>query len=478
MFSNGGEATIIESRRTDIGTGRNPVVGTVNIEKQGEKFYQRVRKLDGSLKSEKIIDVELSPTRNPVEAANIQNRNQAISTTADVITAAPVVVGGFGGLGYLGFRELAKRGLGRKISDIFFKRDPGKVTGKYGTKRLFAGEGPISGLTGTGTIGAATLGGTLIGSALRSGIQDPVDFSGDLEDLENADKKKPDGKKDSKAEEKPEEPPRFKDQPLVSKIISSPDFNRFLSNLSSSLTATGSLALGKAEGASKSFEEKLDGVSEVLSIETSDAERNRKVNQEILGNINEFEQTERNLSRLEYAIGLVDEGATGLSGLFGKGWTDFLALFNKNSDTPFDSLDARTKADRILTALRQQDIRNILGESGRTISNLDREIVAEIFGSIKVTSTPAEIKEALREIALRYKKGLKRNRNEILAGMDYFSQTGMPSSVLEGNVGGLSNILRIQDFENYQAPVYDPKSEGYGEYVGGDITDIEYVEGT
>lgn len=190
MFSNGGEATIIESRRTDVGTGRNPVLGTVNIEKEGETFYQRVRKPDGSLKSEKIIDVELSPTRNPVEAANIQNRNQAISTTANFLSAAPAVVGGFGGLGYLGARELAKRGLGRKISDIFFKRDPGKVTGKYGTERLFAGQGPISGLTGTGIIGGATLAGTLIGSALRSGIQDPVDFSGDLEDLENAGKKK------------------------------------------------------------------------------------------------------------------------------------------------------------------------------------------------------------------------------------------------------------------------------------------------
>ena len=54
----------------------------------------------------------------------------------------------------------------------------------------------------------------------------------------------------------------------------------------------------------------------------------------------------------------------------------------------------------------------------------------------------------------------------------------MPSSVLEGNVGGLSTILSIQDFDNYKAPTYDPGSEGYGEYVGGNITDIEYVEGT
>jgi hypothetical protein len=476
MFQNGGEARVIQSGVYDAGSVRNPKTEIRSIEEQNGVFYSRVRDRNGNLKREEIIDLSLSANRDPIEALNIQKRNAALRGTAEFVTTAPALLSGLGGLGYLGGREIVKRGLGRKISDIFFKRDPGKVTGKYGTERLFAGQGPISGLTGTGAAGVGIGLGATIGAALRSMQQDPVE-----PEVAEEPKTKVKGNMGQTFGTKKDEPEviqKFKDQPLVSKVISSPDFNRFLSNLSSSLTATGSFAQGAAQAASDSFEQKLQGVDNVLAVETSDAERNRKVNQEILGNLNEFEQTERNLSRLEYAITLVDEGATGLPGLFGKGWTQFLSTFNQLNDTDFDKLDARTKADAILTALRQQDIRNILGESGRTISNLDREIVADIFGSIKVTSSPAEIKSKLREIALRYRKGLKRNRNEILAGMDYFSQTRMPSSVLESNLGGLSNILRIQDFDNYQAPAYDPTSEGYGEYAGGDITDIEYVEGT
>ena len=435
---------------------------------------------DGNRVSEVPVDLTLSATRNPSEAFNRQLSEQKLSRIQTGILALPL----FRGVGTA--FNLAKAGLQPILKRIpaLTIRQRDTLAGP-GTTTTLTNPNQIIGLTETGknvALGLGGLGGIAGIETLKPG---PVDIQQELTDLQTKPDKLSGKLFDQPKKEEPEGPkvdPKFKDQPLVSKVISSPDFNRFLSNLSSSLTdpdpEKGTTAERLASAPSKSFEQKLQGINNVVSIETSDAERNRKVNQEILGNINEFEQTERNLSRLDYAISLVDEGATGLSGLFGKGWTDFLALFNKNSSTPFGDLDPRTQADRILTALRQQDIRNILGESGRTISNLDREIVAEIFGSIKVTSTPAEIKEALREIGLRYRKGLKRNRNEILAGIDYFNQTGMPSSVLEGNVGGLSTILSIQDFDNYKAPTYDPGSEGYGEYVGGNITDIEYVEGT
>tara|TARA_R100001440_G_scaffold20933_1_gene34675 strand:+ start:2331 stop:3764 length:1434 start_codon:yes stop_codon:yes gene_type:complete len=477
MFSNGGEATIIESRRTDVGTGRNPVLGTVNIEKEGETFYQRVRKPDGSLKSEKIIDVELSPTRNPVEAANIQNRNQAISTTANFLSAAPAVVGGFGGLGYLGARELAKRGLGRKISDIFFKRDPGKVTGKYGTERLFAGQGPISGLTGTGIIGGATLAGTLIGSALRSGIQDPVDFSGDLEDLENAGKKKPD--EDSKAEEKPEKVPiGVVPQTLVSKVISSPDFNRFLSNLSSSLTATGSIAQGGAQAASDSFEEKLEeeGVG-FEPLKSSDASSDVDKNNNISSALRSYQTTVDNIGKLEYAKDQIAD-ASGLMGLLGALSTKVKTAIGLELKTPFEEIDPRTQAESLIDAIRQQNIRDLLGESGRTISNLDREIVADIFGSITADMPPSVIRNKLDKVISNFRLSLGEKRDTIVNNAEYFGNVGRGSGVIEANRELIQKILSVPDFKTMYIPKYDPSADVDMTASSGPITDIEYVEGT
>ncbi len=482
MFSNGGEATIIESRRTDIGTGRNPVVGTVNIEKEGEIFYQRVRKSDGSLQSEKIIDVELSPTRNPAEAANIQNRNQAISTTADFVTAAPALVGGLGALGFYGAKQLAKKGLGKKISDYFFTRNPSVQKGKYGGERLFAGTGSISGLTGPGIIGGATLGGALLGGALRSGIQDPVDLQEEIENLNKTKGKgRPMGETFGKKKEEPKGPPviGFEDQPLISKVISSPDFNRFLSNLSSSLTATGSIAQGGAKGASDSFEEKLTSVDEVVGLKTSDAERNRNVNELLSNQLDSFNRTEINISKIDYVLSILDDDATGFRGLLGQAFDSVNAFFGGDIDKEFAELSARERADKLLLALRQQDIRAILGESGRTISNLDREIVADIFGDITMFTPAPSIRRKLNDIRDQYADRLANNRNEITASVGYFKDAKMPSDVVQKNVDNILRISNMKNFRNYMPPKYDPdKDRNMIQQSPGSITDVEYVEGT
>jgi hypothetical protein len=43
----------------------------------------------------------------------------------------------------------------------------------------------------------------------------------------------------------------------------------------------------------------------------------------------------------------------------------------------------RLKHKSILDVTAQRSVRQILGESGKTISNLDRDIVARIFGTCK-----------------------------------------------------------------------------------------------
>ena len=68
----------------------------------------------------------------------------------------------------------------------------------------------------------------------------------------------------------------------------------------------------------------------------------------------------------------------------------------KRQGKSFEDLEPRTRAKVLLNQIKQKNIRDILGESGKTISNLDRQIVEELVGSIAAGNTPQEILEALR----------------------------------------------------------------------------------
>ena len=434
----------------------------VEIDKDGKK-------VEGS---EVSVDLTLSATRNPAEAFNRQLSERSLGRLQTAVGLGLSLFPGYrligGGLAAAATRL---RPLLAKLKPPAFFTRQGPEVGKYGTQRVFSTTNPnqITGLTETGKNVALGIGGIGAIGALETLKPSPIQQ--ELEELQ-ADSDRLSGSlfdPIKKPEEPKKEPPKVVgfDTAKISNVLSDEKFDAFLNALAGTLSTGSFSAAGQAPLlAAKSLE-----ANKFKTIETSDAERNRKVNQEILSNINDFERTEKNLSRLQYATTLVDKGATGLSGLFGKVWTQALASINRQQNIDFEGLDARTQADAILNALRQQDIQKLLGESGRTISNLDREIVAEIFGSITVTSTPAEIKEKLKQIAFRYRQGLKENRNQVLAGIDYFNQTNMPSSVLVGNTDSIKKILDITNFEDYKPPVYDPKSEGFFASSGGNVID-------
>ena len=267
--------------------------------------------------------------------------------------------------------------------------------------------------------------------------------------------------------------------------LSSPRFLSAIRNIGAALVTTGRMGEGLAKGAAdfaqeqaakdllreQSELEKQAKLEELLleqsfkdtGLKASDAKVNAEFNVRINEGINNFEKTERDLSRLQYAIKQVDEGADGFRGLFGKGLDMLNAFTSQNYGTKFSDLEPRTQADAIINALKQQNIRDVLGESGRTISNLDREIVAEIFGSIKSTTPASAIKAKLKEIENRFRLSLKAERNSLLVASDYFQQTGMPSSSFLANKDLINKILNIKSFENYIPTAYNPDSDVYKE---------------
>jgi hypothetical protein len=118
---------------------------------------------------------------------------------------------------------------------------------------------------------------------------------------------------------------------------------------------------------------------------------------ELSENVMNYEGTEASIAIMNDAIALFDEAiergvpVTGLPGRimrFKDEAAAFLGIDNPN-------VSDATKIQNYIEQVKQRSIREILNESGRTISNLDREIVDNVFGGLDLTGDPKEIRKKL-----------------------------------------------------------------------------------
>ena len=449
------------------------------VEEDGNVFYREVDD-SGRILVNDVVNLNLSATRNPQEAYNIQKRNEGLEFAGNILSNAPLVIGG-GGLGLAGLKGLLATKTGKKVKDsifnFLFKKEPRETgAGVLNVASPSAGLTPAAKATGLGGVGVVA------GTGLRGMQKGEVPLQDELDEVSKSKSKsklQPMGETLGTKKEEPKGPPvvGFKDQPLVSKVISNPDFNRFLSNLSSSLTATGSFAEGAAQAASDSFEEKLTDVGGFEPLKSSEASSDVDKNNNISSALRSYQTTVDNIGKLEYAKDQIAEGS-GLIGLLGALTTEAKTAIGLELNTPFDQIDPRTQAESLIDAIRQQNIRELLGESGRTISNLDREIVANIFGSIKSTTPPSVIRNKLDKVIKNFRLSLGENRDIIVNNAEYFGNVGRGSGVIEANKQLIKQILSVPDFKTMYIPKYDPSADVDMTSSSGPITDIEYVEGT
>ena len=484
MFQAGGEASNFDNYNP-ANLGRGSGLGTLfNVssavssefftDENGTVFYIE-KDADGNKIREEAVDLTLSPTRNPAEAYGRQKNAEKLGTLQNLGLLATGAGGAARAFGPKILNYLRQK-IGPKLPS-FFAREPVVEVGKYGRTQEFAPR--IVGLSDFGKGTMYTLGGAGAYGAIEAAKPKSVDFTGELTELENEGKEKPDGKKDSQAEEKPGKVPiGVVPQTLVSKVISSPDFNRFLSNLSSSLTATGSIAGGGAQAGSESFEEKLEeGGVGFEPLKSSDASSDVDKNNNISSALRSYQTTVDNIGKLEYAKDQIAD-ASGLMGLLGALTTKAKAAIGIELKTPFEEIDPRTQAESLIDAIRQQNIRDLLGESGRTISNLDREIVADIFGSITADMPPSVIRNKLDKVISNFRLSLGEKRDTIVNNAEYFGNVGRGSGVIEANRELIQKILSVPDFKTMYIPKYDPSADVDMTASSGPITDVEYVEGT
>ena len=209
----------------------------------------------------------------------------------------------------------------------------------------------------------------------------------------------------------------------------------------------------------------MEGVS------ASDAEKIAKREELVAEDLASFDKNRRTLSNLNKAISIIDAGgAGGLQGLFGEVSDMIIAAAKQgNPGKKFDDLEPRTKANAILNVLRQANVREILGESGKTISNLDRQIVEEVFGDIKVTTPISVTIKKLEDSRNSIINNLEKAQNRVMLHADFFKRLKVQSAVMDTN----SSILDLlRNFSTANATSYIASdADSAGEIIDTTLAD-------
>lgn len=280
----------------------------------------------------------------------------------------------------------------------------------------------------------------------------------------------------------------------VSKKLNEPGFfgsNRFLDfirNVGAGLTETGQLGSGLGLGASKAAEERAardiakdereyemekllaieDKKAEIARIEklntpmeASDLVKYVKFEDEIATALKNFDEDERILSDINQVLNedVNDPTAFGAKGFLGKINDKFRNALGYG-ETEWENLTAEVRTGLILDITAQRSVRNILGESGKTISNLDREIVARIFGNVNIWTSPAELKKILGQSRSNIIEGMRSTQNQIVSRANAFKQVGYKSPVLDLNESLIDRILDFK-FDNIEAYKRGDSVSGY-----------------
>lgn len=273
-------------------------------------------------------------------------------------------------------------------------------------------------------------------------------------------------------------------------IFGTDRFLDFVRNVGGQLVATGQMGEGLAGGAAKASEERaardlleeqenkkfqrellIAGIKagDVDKLTATDFDKINNKEIEMEADIKGFQKSGETLKNLNYIIKTLGEGgATGLQGFFGEATDMIEAAIQRNEGKPFEKLSARTRANALLNVLRQANVREILGESGKTISNLDRQIVEEVFGDIKITTPLAVSVQKLKDSRTRIVGTMTEQKGKIASYENYFKNVGYDSPILANQK---SVIDLIKAFTADQATMFmlDPSvdSNQFGVY---DIT--------
>ena len=195
----------------------------------------------------------------------------------------------------------------------------------------------------------------------------------------------------------------------------SPDFIRFVRNIGKGLVTTGEMgkgiALGSAAAAEeKSADEKSEAEAYTKFLKDQAAEKQKFKDPDYLKMVKNakieaatqyrtYQEAESTRALADSVIQFLDDGnITDFSSRLGVAEEKILSLAGLGPEDIKDQTP-RARAQTALTILKQKNIKAILNESSRTISNVDREIADKIAGSLEDfdLTTEGALKQKLAE---------------------------------------------------------------------------------
>ncbi len=257
-------------------------------------------------------------------------------------------------------------------------------------------------------------------------------------------------------------------------------FLNFIRNVGGELTRTGQMGAGLAGGASKAAEERaarelmadkeerdyrmklrlakaeadLEARNKAAEgMKPSDIKTFTGFEDDIRKALSQFDESERIVSDINQILNvdIKEKGAFGARGFLSK-ISDKLRNAAGYGETEWENLDPAVKTQTILDVTAQRSVRQILGESGKTISNLDRDIVARIFGNVNIWTSPAELSKLLSNSRDNIVESMRNDQSTVISRANAIGQGGYNSPATMANESLINRILgfSFDDIENYK----------------------------
>ena len=422
----------------------NPVEITTKIVEQDGNFFAIKQRSSGEIIDQEYVDVSLSPTGDPVEAYERQQGNRLASTIGNIglgISAIPLAQTKVGGRVVSGIGNLVGRLKG--FTPVKASKKPGvAVAGQKGFQALPKFD-PRSYKYDVQTGPASLLGGTAIASTAFGAGTSAEDVAEEIAALEAEQAQKQiqtqkniddetavtdasyevvtkgqqdDEEKvrnDQASEVVVDETPEQKQ----ASIFQTKNFSDLIRNIGIKMVDTGQIGAGIAEGSAltaleqKEAEQAVGEISEFQEFLAKEEIKNinkfqdnqAKYAADLSESIFEVETSDGVLKAITEAKKLVETGdATGLTPLMTEYFNETRRFFGQDI-----KLSTREAAKNFINDIINGNIKELTGESGRTISNLDRQIAGSLVGKIEWNSSKENVLDKLDKAYARAKSRYK-----------------------------------------------------------------------
>ena len=423
------------------------------VQINGQFFERKTNILSGTVE-DTPININLSPTRDPREALNIQKNNEFISQAKKAALYAPIG-GGTIAVGRYAIPKIPS--MLRGVRDFFVKRKDLQVPPKRVLEEGVVKTIPGAILPGAGGFGLTTPGAVVAGGAGTTGaivgldqlvagetpdiraIKDIdmtvlEDDAGNITDVVETQLEvdayiepdpKPEPEPEVVVEPEADPKPKLKAQPDINPLFDNPNFGMFLRNIGKSLVETGQMGTGLAVGAARAAEERAlvekqrevafqellkEQVKAGANVETITPNKATEIQTNYVTTAGDYFRTQTTEDLLNTVVGIMqrDDVTGGLSYLQEIGFR-LKSAFNMAGEEPSVIL-----VENVLTEIANSQPGDLLGQSSGRLSDRDIQLAQDLLGALRGPKKVFKSNEEVLNILNRRKTAIGSEQAERL----------------------------------------------------------------